>query len=64
MPAALKDILSCGDPTSACTSNIARHPEVVVTVRALHVRASAWLSLLRSAELARYGEAETDYETS
>ena len=28
-----------------------RRPKVVVTVRALHVRASAWLSLLRNAEL-------------
>ena len=28
-----------------------RRPNVVVTVHALHVRASAWLSLLRSAEL-------------
>ena len=49
MPAAHKDILSCGDPV--CARVIARRPKVAVIVRALHVRASAWLSLLSSAEL-------------
>ena len=50
MPAALKDILSCGDPVRARV--IAPPQGIVVNVRAaLHVRASVWLSLLRSTEL-------------
>ena len=50
MPAALQDILRCGDPVRARVK--LRRPKVAVTVRALglQLRASAWLLLLRNAE--------------
>ena len=52
MPAASKeDILKCGDPVFE--HEYLRRPKVAVTVRALHVRASASvaLPLLSNAEL-------------
>ena len=35
---------------SVCTSKLLRRPMLVVTVRALHMRVSAWLSQLRNPE--------------